>query len=63
MKARLSDSVYAATEQERHRREVEFVAKHDAQWIKEHLAGVQERRGFEAYQKLINDVLKGWKNK
>ncbi len=58
---RISDAVYAATEQERHRCEVEFVANHDSEWIKEYLEGVQEKRGHEAYQKLRNDVLKLWR--
>ena len=58
MADRISDSVYEATEQWRHRCEVEFAASHDNQWIKEHLAGVLEKRGFGAYQKLRNDLLK-----
>ncbi len=59
---RISDAVYAATEQERHRCEVEFVAKQDGQWIKEFLEKVKEKRGFESYKKLRDDVKKLWMN-
>ncbi len=62
MKARLSDAVYAKTEVERHRKEVEFVAKQDGQWIKEFLEKVKEKRGFESYKKLRDDVKKLWMN-
>ena len=58
----MADEVYAATEQERHRCEVEFVAKQDGQWIKEYLEKVKEKRGFESYKKLRDDVKKLWRN-
>jgi len=58
---RISDAVYAATEQDRHRHEVEFVASHDGDWIKEYLAKVNDKRGFEAYKRLRDDVAKLWK--
>ena len=61
VKTRISEAVYARTEPYRHKHEVEFVAKHDKEWIKEYLEGVQEKRGHEAYQKLRNDVLKLWR--
>ena len=61
MKERISDAVYAKTEAYRHRFEVEFVASHDGHWIKEHLAGVREKRGFSVYKKLRDDVLNEWK--
>jgi len=61
VKPRISDSVYEATETDRHRHEVEFVAKQDGNWIKEFLEGVKEKRGFDAYKKLRDDVLKVWK--
>lgn len=61
MKTMLSDKVYAEKEQDRHQKEVEFVAKKDADWIKEHLAGVKEKRGFDAYKRLRDDVAKIWK--
>lgn len=62
MKARLSDAVYAKTEVERHRKEVEFVASHDGDWIKSFLQGVHEKRGFDAYKQLRDDVAKIWRN-
>lgn len=61
MKTRISDAIYEKTEPGRHKHEVEFVAKHDSEWIKEYLWKVQEKRGQEAYQKLRNDVLKLWR--
>jgi len=61
LKPRLSDKVYQATEKERHRREVEFVSKQDTNWIKLHLAGVHEKRGFDSYKRLRDDVAKLWK--
>ena len=61
MKTRLSDSVYSKTEQHRHECESRFVASKDAEWIKTHLAGVFEKRGESAYNKLRNDVDKLWK--
>jgi hypothetical protein len=62
MPGRISDQVYAETEPDRHRLEVEFVAKKDAEWIKTHLVGVQEKRGFEAYKKLRDDLDKFGEN-
>jgi len=59
---RISDAVYSKTEAERHSKEVEFVAKHDGEWIKEHLEGVKEKRGFESYKRLRDDVAKLWRN-
>lgn len=59
----MSDAVYLATEQDRHRCEVEFVASHGSEWIKEHLEGVHEKRGFDAYEKLRSDILKIWRKK
>ena len=61
MKSRLSDSIYAKTEPERHRCEVSFVAKQPQEWIKNYLAKVQEKRGIDSYNKLREDVLKLWK--
>ena len=61
MKTRLSDKVYAATEQARHEKEVEFYSKHSEEWVNKHLKGVFEKRGFESYKKLRDDVLKLWK--
>lgn len=61
MHKRLSDDVYSKTEPERHRLEVEYVAKQSNEWIKTHLAGVRVKRGESAYQKLRRDVLKVWK--
>jgi hypothetical protein len=63
MVKRNSDKVYQSTEQERHRCEVAYVAKQGVDWIKTHLSGVQEKRGFEAYKKLRDDVEKIWKRK
>lgn len=63
LKTRQSDKVYQATEKDRHQKEVEFVAKKDANWIKTHLAGVQVKRGFLAYKKLRDDVARLWKRK
>lgn len=61
MKTRLSDKVYRSTEPERHLKEVEFVASHNEEWIKDHLEGVKEKRGFDAYKRLRDDVAKIWK--
>lgn len=58
MVKRQADAVYAATEQDRHSKEVEFVASHDGDWIKSFLQGVHEKRGFEAYKLLRDDVAK-----
>jgi len=48
---RQSDKVYQDTEKHRHECEVRFVASHDDEWIKDHLEGVKEKRGFNAYKK------------
>ena len=61
MKKRISESVYAATEPERHKKEVEFVARQSGEWIKGFLEMVEKRRGFDAYRDLRNAVLKVWK--
>ena len=58
---RISDAVYAKTESDRHKHEVEFVASHDGDWIKSFLQGVNEKRGFEAYKRLRDDVAKLWR--
>lgn len=63
MKPRQSDKIYQDTEQHRHECEVKFVASHNAEWIKDHLEGVKEKRGFDAYKKLRDDVAKIWKRK
>jgi TorA maturation chaperone TorD len=60
---RISDAVYAKTEPDRHRKEVDFVAKHNGEWIKNFLEKVKEKRGFEVYRKLRDDVLKIWRKK
>lgn len=61
MNKRLSDDVYPKTEPERHRLEVEYVAKQSNEWIKTYLEGVKSERGELAYQRLRQDVLKLWK--
>ena len=61
MNKRLSDGVYSKTEPERHRLEVEYVAKQSNEWIKTHLEGVNAERGELSYQRLRQDVLKVWK--
>ena len=63
MKQRISDSVYAKTEEDRHRNEVEYVAKQEDEWIKAHLAGVGKLKGIEAKSKLRGDVIKLRRNK
>ncbi len=60
---RLSDSVYSSTEADRHRAEVNFVANHSGEWIKDFLEKVREKRGFEACRNLRDDVLKVWRKK
>lgn len=60
MADRISDAVYAKTEPDRHRCEVNFVAAQSGEWIKEHLDGVKLKRGFEAYKKLRDEVVKIW---
>jgi hypothetical protein len=62
-KGRISDEVYAKTEPERHMAEVNFVSKQSGEWIKEFLEKVKEKRGFESYKNLRNDVLKVWKDR
>ena len=57
----LSDLIYSKTEPERHRLEVEYVAKQSNEWIKTHLEGVRAKRGELAYKRLRQDVLKLWK--
>lgn len=49
------------TEKHRHMCEVNYVAKQSGAWIKAFLDGVKLKRGFDAYKKLRNDVLKIWK--
>jgi len=61
MKTRLSDKVYQSTEQHRHECEARFVASHNTGWIKDHLEGVKEKRGFSAYKRLRDDVAKLWR--
>jgi len=60
---RISDAVYAKTEPDRHRCEVNFVAAQSGEWIKEHLEGVKLKRGFESYKKLRDEVRKIWENR
>ena len=62
MRNRLSDKVYAVTEQARHSCEVNYLCKHGADFIKSYLEKVQEKRGFLAYKKLRDDVAKIWRN-
>lgn len=45
------------TEEFRHKKEVEFVAKHKGAWIKEYLQKVLEKRGSAEYHRLRNAVL------
>ena len=61
MKTRLSDKVYAVTEQHRHECEVRWCSVMSQEVFDTHLAGVFEKRGESAYNKLINDVEKLWK--
>lgn len=63
MKTRLSDKVYAVTEQERHGCEVKHVCTMREKQKDLHLAGVHEKRGFDAYKRLRDDVAKIWKIK
>jgi len=55
------EEIFNFSEQHRHECESRFVASHNAEWIKEHLAGVQEKRGFDSYKRLRDDVAKLWK--
>ena len=61
MKTRLSDKVYQDTDKHRHECESRFVASKDAEWIIDHLDGVQVKRGFGAYKRLRDDVARLWK--
>lgn len=54
---RISDDVYAKTEQLRHEAEVRHVAKQKVTWIREHLGKVKEKRGEAEYHRLRNAVL------
>ena len=63
MADRISDAVYAKTEPDRHRCEVNFVAAQSGEWIKTHLEGVKLKRGFEAYKNLRDEVRKIWENR
>jgi len=51
------------TEKHRHKCEVEFVAAQSDEWIKAHLEGVKLKRGFAAYKKLRDEVVKIWENR
>lgn len=59
---RRSDEVYSVTEPKRHSCEVNHVSKQSGEWIKEYLEKVKEKRGFEIYKKLRDDVKKLWRN-
>ena len=48
------------TDKHRFRCEVNFVAAQSGEWIKSHLEGVKLKRGFDAYKKLIDEVVKIW---
>ncbi len=61
MKTRLSDKVYAETEQARHSCEVNYLCKHGEEFIKSYLEGVQKERWFESHKKLRDDVAKLWR--
>lgn len=45
------------TEEFRHIKEVEFVAKHSGAWIKNYLDGILKERGAAEYHRLRNAVL------
>lgn len=62
MASRISDAVYQSTEQHRHECEARFVASNDGDWIKSFLQGVHDKRGFEAYKRLRDDVAKLWRS-
>ena len=49
------------TEEFRHKMEVEFVSEQSGIWIKNYLEKIKEKRGFDAYKKLRDDVAKEWK--
>ena len=63
LKTRKSDTVYQDTEKHRHECESRFVARKDDEWIIDHLEGVKEKRGFDAYKRLRDDVAILWKRK
>lgn len=58
---RISESVYAQYGEDRHKHEVEFVAKKSGNWIKGFLEEVKLKRGFDAYKRLRDDVAKIWR--
>lgn len=60
MNHQLSTLVYEKYEEDRHKHEVEFVAKKSGNWIKGFLEEVKSKRGDDAYHRLRNDVLKVW---
>lgn len=60
---RIADEVYAKYEHDRHKKEVEHVAKHDAAWIKEYMDRVKEKRGIEAWARLRKDVWGIWRKR
>jgi hypothetical protein len=49
------------TENFRHLKEVEFVSEKEGIWIKNYLEKIKEKRGFDGYKKLRDDVAKEWK--
>ena len=51
------------TEKHRHGCEVNFVAAQSGEWINAHLEGVKLKRGFEAYKKLRDEVVKIWESR
>ena len=61
IKTRLSDKVYQETEKHRHECEVRYCSVMSQEVFDTHLAGVFEKRGEYAYNKLRNDVEKLWK--
>lgn len=61
MVKRNSYKVYAVTEPERHECEVRWCSVMSQEVFDTHLAGVFEKRGESAYNKLRNDVDKLWK--
>ena len=51
------------TEQHRHECEVREIAKHDGEWIKNYLDGIEKQRCVSARIRLRNDVAEIWKRK
>lgn len=47
----------------RHECEVNHVSSQSGIWIKNYLEKIKEKRGFDAYRKLRDDVAKIWKSK